>query len=231
MSQQLKTKQKGFTIIELMIATTVFAMVLLLCTFAIIKIGNIYYKSTNQAKTQEATRSIMDRITQDIQFGSNGQVNVFTNPDHSLKSAGGSYGFCIGNHRYSYYPDHQLVTGIPDASLNQTNHAFVVDTRDIPCSSGQDPLNLSSLIDFSGLTEAEELLPSDSRILPYDSTHSTLLWSDNGGTVSWNIGISIVHGGDNGLLPGHLSCISGDEGRFCAVSQLSSTVGYRVKSN
>ena len=50
--------QKGFTVLELMIATTVFSVMLLLTTTGMIQIGKVYYKGLVTAKTQDTVRSI-----------------------------------------------------------------------------------------------------------------------------------------------------------------------------
>ncbi len=66
----LKTKNSnGFTILELMIATTIFSTILLLCTYGLIQVGNTYYKGATTARTQAVARSIMDDISYEIQYG------------------------------------------------------------------------------------------------------------------------------------------------------------------
>ncbi len=63
-----RKQEHGFTIIELMIATTVFSVVLLICSFAMLQIGRTYYKGITMARTQTTARSIIDEISQSIQF-------------------------------------------------------------------------------------------------------------------------------------------------------------------
>lgn len=61
----------------------------------------MFYKGVNLANTQEATRSIVQTISDDIQFYNEP-------PDvHS------DY-FCIGDHRYSFNPGVQVGSGDPD---------------------------------------------------------------------------------------------------------------------
>src|SRR5690606_22524615 len=83
--------QKGFTIVELMIATSVFSVVLLLCTYGLLAIGRSYYKGVTISRTQETARLIVDDVAEAIQF--NGGAVV-------LNPAGRMY--CIGSRRYSY---------------------------------------------------------------------------------------------------------------------------------
>lgn len=112
MSQSTHHKQRGFTIIELMIATTVFSVVLLICSFAMLQIGRTYYKGITMARTQTASRSIMDEISQVIQFS--GSTTIY--PDKVNKA------LCIDSTFYKY----ELVGGV-----NRLNR-YKLDTA---CSS------------------------------------------------------------------------------------------------
>jgi prepilin-type N-terminal cleavage/methylation domain-containing protein len=77
--------QKGFTIVELMIATVVFSMVLLVITYGVIHFTTAYYKGINNSATQTAAQNAIDSITQSIQFSSGGT----TTADSSHFCAGG----------------------------------------------------------------------------------------------------------------------------------------------
>ncbi len=57
-------KPHGFTIIELLIATTIFSVVLLLAASGLLYIGRLYYKGLTSSATQEAARNIMQELTQ-----------------------------------------------------------------------------------------------------------------------------------------------------------------------
>ena len=77
-----KTKNSGFTIIELMIATSVFAVVLVVAASGILAIGMLYYKGVTSSRTQEAARSISNTIANTIQFtaqsrGDDGDPDTF----------------------------------------------------------------------------------------------------------------------------------------------------------
>lgn len=63
-----RSDKKGFTIIELMIAATVFSTVLLILTYGILSIGRMYYKNITSSRTQEAARAVMDDFSNSIQF-------------------------------------------------------------------------------------------------------------------------------------------------------------------
>lgn len=95
---RLSTNQKGFTIIELLIATAIFSIVLLVIAGSIIQIGRLYYKSLASSRTQEATRSIISDISESIQF--NPGIVVGTNVP--FLNNGTSRGICVGSRLYSY---------------------------------------------------------------------------------------------------------------------------------
>lgn len=102
----LKKSQKGFTIVELMIATLVFSTVLLVVTVGIIQITRVYYKGLNEAATQDTVRSIADTISQSIQFGGG---DVVIPPGKPF--------FCVGNTQYSYKLGQQLTDGAGNYGL------------------------------------------------------------------------------------------------------------------
>ncbi|QQS20359.1 prepilin-type N-terminal cleavage/methylation domain-containing protein [Candidatus Saccharibacteria bacterium] len=77
----------GFTIVELMIATMVFSVILTVVTMGVISFSNRYYKGVHTSATQSAARSIMDTITQSIQFGS---ATVTPSGSNNFFCAGGS---------------------------------------------------------------------------------------------------------------------------------------------
>lgn len=98
---RIRSRQSGFTIIELLIATTVFSVVLLVISGAIIQIGRLYTKSINSVRTQEVARSIISDMSESIQFNPGSITGTFPaamiNADDPT-----SRGVCVGNRVYSY---------------------------------------------------------------------------------------------------------------------------------
>ncbi|MEI6480789.1 MAG: prepilin-type N-terminal cleavage/methylation domain-containing protein [Candidatus Saccharibacteria bacterium] len=103
--------QNGFTILELMIATTVFSTILLVCTYGLIQIGNTYYKGATTARVQSVARSIVDDISYEIQF-STVIPEVFSTPTTAS--------VCIGPTRFSAKKGVNVGTGV-HALLFQKN--------------------------------------------------------------------------------------------------------------
>lgn len=98
----IKRSQKGFTILELMIATSVFSVVLLLCTFGMMYIGRIYYKGITSSRTQAVARTISEDVVQAVQYGSL-SVNTVTMPVvDPLSVYGRPQEVYVGNRHYMY---------------------------------------------------------------------------------------------------------------------------------
>lgn len=61
-------KIAGFTIVELMIATVVFSIVLLVCMASLIQIGRMFYKGITLTRANEVMRSSIEDITGDLKI-------------------------------------------------------------------------------------------------------------------------------------------------------------------
>lgn len=214
----VETAEKGFTIVELLVATLVFSIVLVLITIGVIQFNKQYYRGVTEANTQTAARTLMNDISQAIQFSG----DTVTSP---IGSTGAVKGICIGNQRYSYLPGWQLVDGSADTSKHQTKHAVV---RDTPGSCG----GLSAQ-DFSGAVSGTELLGPHMRISKLDVKQVS------GSSDLYAITIRIAYGDDDllyspsgdgsGPAAPDAKCHYGWAGtQFCAVAELSTTVQKRV---
>jgi prepilin-type N-terminal cleavage/methylation domain-containing protein len=87
-------KQSGFTIIELMIASLVFATLLLIITTATIQLSKSYFKGVSQANTQNVARNINTTVSKAIQFSSS-VVGPITST--TLDSPNTTVWYCIDN--------------------------------------------------------------------------------------------------------------------------------------
>lgn len=81
-------KQAGFTIVELMIATMVFSVILVTITVGVMYFTHSYYKGVYAGMTQNAARDISDAVTQAVQFGT-GEPTAISTTTHSYFCAGG----------------------------------------------------------------------------------------------------------------------------------------------
>lgn len=196
---------RGFTIVELLIATLVFSVILLTVTVGIIQITRVYYKGINEANTQDTARGVMDTISQAIQFsGATVSPTVASAP-------GASTSFCVGNQQFSYRLGYQLVENSPGA--NQTTKALWQSTAS-GCTG--NPAAAASGI---------ELLSPKMRLANLTVTQV------NGDPNIWKVSVRVVYGDDdllNSPTSTNASC-KGDTGQqFCSVSELTTTVVKRV---
>lgn len=203
----------GFTIIELLIATVVFSMVLILITVGVLSFTKSYYRGVNQSNTQSAARTVLENITQAIQFSGD---DVTT----ALPQTNGSRGVCVGNQRYSYLPGKQLWDdGAPNPALNQTKHVLLLD-KPGSCA-GLPALDVQA----ASIGSATELLQPRMRL-------SKLTIERVGVTELYQVTVRVVYGDDdllNNPTGDNASCkvsISGSQ--YCAQSELSATVKKRI---
>jgi prepilin-type N-terminal cleavage/methylation domain-containing protein len=208
-----KQNQSGFTIVELMIATIIFSMALLLITFGLLQVTRTYYKGVTSDKTQQTARAIMDEISQAIQFSGGPIIATPT----TAPGAGVSANFCINGVRYSYVLDRQLTDGTPNAT--QTNHVLLSDAYSA-CSSST-ALNLGTTINLATLSNPRELIGPNMRLAKMNVMDK--------GNGLWQIDVMVVYGDTDLLAPDHKQCASLRAGtQFCAVAALSTIVQKRL---
>lgn len=214
----------GFTVVELLIATLVFSMVLVLITIGVMSFTKAYYRGITQSNTQNTTRVILENISQSIQFSGTAVTSPIAN------GPGSSVGFCIGNQRFSYMLHKQLVDSSPTAG--QSLHVLV---RDSP----GDCAGLSAQ-DVAGSPNGTELLSPNMRLTKLAVTPVASI------NDLWKINIRIVYGDDellcspsagdcgstttsSNLNNADLACKAAIiDSQFCAVSELTTTVEKRI---
>lgn len=225
---------KGFTIIELMIATAVFAIILIVVVTGVLQFTRQYYKGVIQTNTQNTARAIADDVTRAIQFGGKGSVL-------QLPSSPGSQdgGYCVGpSKEYNFTLNTQISGSIKDG---------LVSWPGISCSSASPVLRPGS----SGFTlpaNARELLGDNMRLVKFTITSV-------GGDL-YDVSIRVAYGADdllcspkniapnnpggcNPTAPGGSPTVFGTKNdlicrdvagnQFCAVAQLDTTVQKRVQ--
>ncbi len=218
MSNFASKQQNGFTIIELIIATTIFSIVLVMISTVLIQIGKMYYKAIAMSTTQQTVNAISNDVYRMVQFSSGG-INSSSATDRPEKA------YCIGDVRYTYVLDKPSGEG----------HVL---WRDKVPSAGCVP------VDFSQpLSEGKELLGARMRLLQFnilplngDSASriqvavaygdSDLLTSyDQNGTERVDVNNDGVINDDD--IASAL-CKNGPGSSYCAVSALSVVVKRRL---
>lgn len=234
-----RSRNSGFTIIELLIATTVFSVVLLTISAAITQIGRLYYKGITSARTQEVARSVMSDIAQSIQFNV-GQV-VAIGPDttdpaknysNELNTVN-SRAVCITTKHYSFKFGQQQ---------RGAKHGLVA--KDIPSGCNSEP---AQDLDSTSV-EGNELLGENMRLA------NLIVQPQSGEPDTYQVTVRVVYGDDDLLCnpsanSGPSNCSSSQEWtdktaiaatrnlscknirsgtQFCAASELSTIVKRRL---
>lgn len=201
---------RGFTIVELMIATTVFSVFLLLLTLIIMQLTRTYTKGLIASKTQETARSISAEISRAIQFGGASVTTIAPPPT-----------ICAGTHRFSYILGRQVKQS--PSTADHTQHALVADTVPAGCPPG----NPSSFV----ASTQRELIPENMRLAKLSVTQV-------GSSRLYTVTVRVIYGDADlvdDLSTGPLdpsspnaSCVSEAGNQFCAVSELVTTVEKRL---
>ena len=215
--------QQGFTIVEVLIASAVFSLVLLAALAGFMQIGRLFYKGVTIAQTQSVANDIFSDISGNFQTAAN----------VSAQQSGNGYTYyCIGNSRYTF----NRSVKIDQSSPTYPNHAsggnfgLLKDSLGgatacaAPCSDqGVVVCNSPNKV----LTNPVELLGNGMRLANFSITNPNAQ-SPN----IYNVSIVVAYGDDD-LFDDYTStspiCKSGAGGQFCAVSQVSTVIhrGWR----
>jgi prepilin-type N-terminal cleavage/methylation domain-containing protein len=226
-----RDSQAGFTIIELMIATAVLSVILLMVTVIMISIGNLYQKGVNQSRVQDNVRTVGDSLTQNLKLMSDPRITTNVLP------TGPAPGYvCIDTTRYTYMIGTQL-----DLTAGQIQHVLWRDT--ISPGATCTPVNLTSAAPNSAITPGTggtELVAPGSRLTAfcignYDPTAAAFL-NPCGQTFTspFTITVGMAYG-DTNLLTNppyttNTACKGSTGDQFCATDFLTITVDQRLGS-
>lgn len=208
-----RSREEGFTILELLIATIIFSVVLLLVTAGILQIARVYYKGVTESNTQNTARTIIDTISQAIQFSGGDVSETAASP-----VAGNDYAFCVGNTQFSYRLGWQVEDSYTPSN-NQTWHTLVQNSVS-NCTSSSAPQNMTTQT-----VTGRDLVGKHMRL--------SNLVVKNLGSNQYKVQVRIVFG-DNDLLNNPTAADSACKGvnagtQFCSVSELSTIVVKRVE--
>lgn len=200
-------KQTGFTIIELLIATLVFSLLLIVMLGAFIRTGDLFYKGVSMSKTQEDARNVVQSISDDIQF-----TRSAPNTNTGV--------FCIGLHRYLYQLGTQVDGSTANYGIERDNNGASCPPISITCGSGCVHMLDSGmqLNDISNFTPGNACTSGRCRVhihvVFYGGTGSDLFTTSDIGYTSTN-----AYKSPNAQCKGSLSDTS-----LCATVDYDSTV-------
>jgi prepilin-type N-terminal cleavage/methylation domain-containing protein len=209
--------KKGFTIVELLIAISVFSALLIIIVYAFLYGLNTFSKAQVVSKTQEVSRSIEQNIAQSISLTAAGSYTPITPVTNNGIT---SQGFCLGQYRYSYVLDKQLTS--------TNNYGLLQDTIQ-GCSTSTVSVDLSAANLPTTLNTPKQLLGNNMRISNFTITPST---PSNSSAVGYQLVMEIDYGnnlkaGTNGYK---YQCPLGNiSSSFCAVAKIDTIIFQRIQ--
>jgi len=222
---------EGFTIVELMIALSVLATILVMSTVIMIQISALYSKGVNAANLQNTSRNAINDIASALQFGgsppivASPQAVIFSDNDGSHSVQSGAY--CINNVRYTYVLGREQAT---DINGHSTPHVLY---RDTITGTGSCPI-----LDITHDTIAADSADADPAHNGYDmlADHMRLTKLSIAETPPssgvYNVDVWGAYG-DSDLVvtaaDGSNTCKGGPGTQFCSTSQLSTSVTRRLQ--
>jgi len=216
---KIHTQQQGFTILELLVSTAVFATVLLLCSMAIIQVGRMYYKGIIANRTQNAARSVVEDASQAVQFGSMSGSNFYRSGPPTTYSGITVKSYCVGEVRYSYAPN----TVALGTSSGRIPHVLWKDKPGV--NAVCTPLNLT--IANPGGVSGQEMLGDAMRVVQFVLTQDT--------SNLYSIKLTVAYGGSNDVFdntsgsPNYNICASSSMGgQYCSVSIINTSAAKRL---
>lgn len=210
---------KGFTIIELMIATSVFSIILLVALAGFTAIGRIFYKGITINQTQNVTNQILTDVTQNIQSAAS--ISFSSTSPHYLSGNGYSY-YCIGGTRYTLNLQHQLDTTQAEDYSVGGNFGLVRDQ--LPGATGCTapcPTATGCPVGTLSFNHPVEMLSNKMRLMKLD------IASVNG--QLYNVSVVVAFGDDSAFSDptdaDKIACQGGQAAQaFCSVNRLSTGV-------
>jgi prepilin-type N-terminal cleavage/methylation domain-containing protein len=222
-----KLNSRGFTILELTIASSVFAVILLVIAAGVIAFTRQYYKGIVTTKTQAAARAIMSEVNQSLEFSRTANFDL---------AAGSTEGFCVDNKLFSYIIGRQIKDGT-SVNADKGPHGFVVDSSAPLCSDTTAPTIAAA---FSAGDGQRELLGDNMRL--------SVLSIEQGDNNLYTVHVRVIYGDaevlvdDTGtaLTAASAAGLSEDDwasvkcspdkanSEFCAISDLTTTVQKRL---
>jgi prepilin-type N-terminal cleavage/methylation domain-containing protein len=218
------SKQSGFTIIELMIATSVLSVILLIVTTIMISIGSLYYKGVSQVRVQDDVRSISDELSRQLKL-SNLALSPLAGPTPIGGYPSDAYAYCIGNTRYSFVLGVQLGRGRDTDGSLQIPHVLWRDTN---TSGACSPLNLTQANPTASAGPGNSL-PGSGAELGVPNSRLTS-FSIAGASSPYTISLEIASGSIDLLsgATGAVHCLGTVGDQFCATANLTTTVVSRL---
>lgn len=200
-------RQGGFTIVELMIASLVFSVILVVITVGVTSFTRSYYKGVRSSAVQNRTRTIVDTIAQSIEFSG-----------AAITPTGSNNYFCTGGKLFSFTQGVRYTGGAATAANRGLFQEDMATGGACPASAPNPASAVNGL----------ELLEPNMRVAKLVVQPVT----GSGATNMYQIILRVAYGDDdllNNPTATDASCKLQAGSQFCAVSELSTIVQKRVQ--
>ncbi len=226
LKQQSIRGEQGFTIVELMIATLVFSVILLVITVGVLRFSSAYYKGVNNSNTQSVARSITDTVSQAVQFGS---TSVTPSSTPGLYDAAGLKGvFCAGGYTF-VYSQKQYTGGTPDVNnpgffMMRMPTANCGTVSALDTQEGQELLGKGMRVTNVSLLAGTNDVYTFSVTVAYGENDLLCITASNGCAQ----GSSVPTDSQLVAAGSGISCRSGTGNEYCSVVTLDTSIKKRV---
>lgn len=222
---------KGFTIVELLIALSILSTILTMSTVIMIQIGKWYNKGVNAANIQNTSRNLTSDISSALQFSGSNTRSGSTSYGGTNVSA-----ICIDTIRYSYLLNKSLghdsgdTTGSPAIAASDTPHVIWRDQ--MKTRANCTPLNITTASipadsdDDNPMTNGYEMVGNHMRLTKFVVGY-------RGGTSLGivNITVNMAYGDSDVVINngGTALCKGGTGSEYCNISNLTTSVKRRIE--
>ncbi|HET9721816.1 MAG TPA: prepilin-type N-terminal cleavage/methylation domain-containing protein [Candidatus Saccharimonadales bacterium] len=203
----------GFTIVELLVATSVFSVVLLGALAGFLEIGHLFYKGVSTSNTQ----AVANQILQDVsgQFQTNGGFTSVPPTDGSTYAY-----YCIGDTRYTYNINHEV--NVNDSTDRSPGGHYGILKDVLPGDGCGTPCVSSCVQGEAPFQSPTELLGDKMTLRQFSITPSA------SGSNFFNISIVVSYGEDDAFDnisdPNTIVCKANSGlDQFCSVSRLNTS--------
>lgn len=243
MNRAANTRTQGFTMIELMLAMSFVAMLLLAIALTIMQIATIYNKGMTLKEVNQTGRAISTELSRNITTSD--AFSLTTSLKYAPGNAGGR--LCLGQYSYVWNYSQALASGSTNVIRYQSGPADEIRLVRVPDPSGAYCAQNAGAFVYTTLRTVDrpqsvELLKSGDRLL---SIHQFGMSTVPAGTdtltgqqlytTSFTIGTGIPAGQPSPLTPDNSQCLPpgnvGANFSYCAVQQFNLVIRAGNKVN
>lgn len=222
-------KQSGFTIIELLVAMVAFSSMILIVGLTTLQLGRMYYKGVSTINTQEATRTVVASVGEQLQFATG---IVTQQPADLIRGTARIKSYCIGDVRFTYVINRRLDSSLSAPGFSDADKTMRhVLWQDRKTTTECTPVDLAS----QTLANGKDLVGEDMRLKEFSIRENVVPVLPGGRSDIAKIDVNIIYG-VNELInftdaPGTENpegCKTGDvTAQWCAQSNLTTNVFRR----